>query len=359
MDNVRHQWRARLVAALLAAVVVPAAAAAQITTSEQSAAIVEFPLVRLDRARGVDTVFRITNTIDEPVAVSCFYVDESRRCSNGNSICFDNADCGEGICSPASAQTNFFFRLTARQPLVWVLSDGLAPQEFPVPLVDNFIPPVAGDRFEGWMKCVALRPDQEPGDTNCLMGTAVLYEHTVENLDAAEYGAVGVQAIAGASDGDRELLIGVEYSGCSNVLLFDHFFDGAVDPAAATRSIDTRPALVPCTLDLSFSTFSDPSIQYSIFNEFGQQFTLEGTRTGTRMGSLSEIDGQEREASPFFAAVAGSLTGQTRLRSVQSGVLGIAIEERSDLADPSHKSRAAFNLGGAGTRGAVDTVVLP
>jgi hypothetical protein len=76
-------------------------------------------------------------------------------------------------------------------------------------------------------------------------------------------------------------------------------------------------------------------------------------------GSLSRMDGQRRETSPFFAGVAGTLTGKTLLRSRSSGVLGIAVEERADAAAPERSSRAAFNLHGRGVRSSVDRIFLP
>lgn len=379
-------WKrgAQLVAAFIAFVVLPATspgeplptptprpALGRITTSEQAGAIVVFPRVRLDRARGVETLVRLTNTADTPVAVHCFYVDENGHCSNDGSVCSVDGDCNGGTCFPGSIEVDFVVRITPSQPIAWLAGDGLAGNEFPVDGIvhvgpgntsnaGSSVPPVPEDPFVGWLQCIAVDPELLlPVDQNFLMGDAVLYEQNADDIDAAEYGAVGIQAVAGASDGDGSLLIGSEYSGCPNFAIFSHFFDGAVDPAAATRSIDTTLALVPCSVDFLRQSYSDPAIDYLIYNEFAQRFLLHGVRTGTLLGSLSRIDGQERKTSPFFVGVTGTLTGKTRLQSVQGGVLGVAIEERSDLADPARKSRAAFNFHGQGTRSTVDTIVLP
>jgi hypothetical protein len=365
-------WKhgARRVAALVAFVVLPAASPGQITTSEQAGAIVVFPRIRLDRARGVDTLVRIGNTAANPVVAHCFYVNENGHCSNDGSVCLVHEDCVGGTCIPGSTEVDFIVRITPSQPLAWLAGDGLASNEFPLDGIlrvgpggasnaGSRVPPVPEDPFVGWLQCVAVDSSLLPVEQTSLMGDAVLYEQTANGIDTAEYGAVGIQALAGASDGNTTLLIGSEYSGCPNFAIFNHFFDGAVDPASAERSIDTTLALVPCSVDFLRQISSDPGIDYLIFNEFAQQFSLHGVRTGTLLGSLSRIDGQQRETSPFFVGVAGTLTGKTRLRSVGSGVLGVVIEERSDLADPSRKSRAAFNLHAQGTRPAVDTIVLP
>jgi hypothetical protein len=223
----------------------------------------------------------------------------------------------------------------------------------------SYVPPAPEDPFVGWLQCIAVTPEILPAEMNAIEGEAVLYEQTAEHVDAAEYGAIGIQAIAGASDGDNSLLVGTEYSGCPNIVTFDHFFDGAIEPPSGARAVETTLALVPCSVDFLRQIHPTTNLEYLVFTEFGQRFLIRSSTFSMLASPLSLLDGPMRESSPFFAGVAGTLTGKTRLRSAQTGMLGIAIEEHSDLADPSRKSRAAFNLHAQGSRATVDTIVLP
>ena len=52
----------------------------------------------------------------------------------------------------------------------------------------------------------------------------------------AKHNAVGIRAIEGAVNDDKELILGgdgAEYEGCPETLILNHLFDGVIHPALA------------------------------------------------------------------------------------------------------------------------------
>jgi hypothetical protein len=220
-----------------------------------------------------------------------------------------------------------------------------------------------------------------------------------------------------------------EYEGCPNFLILNHFFDGAVDPVVSnvcaddlctvshtacasdadcqnrcvansctisTETCDTdrdcdplvdhaRVAtdltLIPCTEDFVNQNpgLSQTTAQFLVFNEFEQRFSTSRPVNCFKESRLSNLDTATNDRSIFSAGVAGSLTGQTRIRGVvppdaeQGGpagnaLLGIAEEFRcrgpgfplcsfTDTTDLI--SSTAMNLHIQGRRPQSDYIYLP
>jgi hypothetical protein len=217
---------------------------------------------------------------------------------------------------------------------------------------------VPEDPFIGELKCIVTDNTGTPIDRNVLTGKATLTEdgENHDEFDIATYNAIGIQAMAGKVNGDRELVLGgpeAEYNGCPNVLILNHFFDGVTDPADVGDDIETELVLTPCGEDLLRQVPVSTVVQYLVYNEFEQRFSTSRTVTCQQVLDLSEIDTTQEERSIFSAGVAGTVTGQTRMSPLQGGLLAVAIESHG--GDES----AAFNVHFMGDRAVGDTITLP
>ena len=88
------------------------------------------PALGQDDPAPTDTEIQLTNVSNQSVNVRCFYVNANSHCSNSpENVCFTNADCQQfgrgGLCFDGWIETDFEFRLTPRQPIVWRISEGL------------------------------------------------------------------------------------------------------------------------------------------------------------------------------------------------------------------------------------------
>jgi hypothetical protein len=374
-------WMVGMAAALALGGVQPAAAD---VTTDQAAAIVIWPDIIVNDFD--DTVVQLSNTSTDPVLVHCFYENANSHCTNTGQVCVDPEECFNpdtgvsGTCVPGWNETDFRIRLTPRQPLGWLASEGVAGfgDSFGKFKLDGVartgidgtsnvgsrIPPVPEIPFNGSLKCIAVDSDAGfPIDRNVLKG-----ETTIEELipglsiDVAKDNAIGIQAMPGAVNDDNILVIGgpdAEYNGCPNVLILNHFFDFAANPAVpAPTSVETRLVLVPCTEDFLRQIPGSAVVQYLVYNEFEQRFSTSHPMQCKQDLYISEIDTTQRERSIFSAGVAGTLTGQTRLTSVSpgSGLLAVADEEH---ISPTSDHYADFNVHYQGDREESDIITLP
>ncbi len=384
-------------------------------TSDQAAAIVVFPKVVVDTGaqtpRGpVDTLIRVSNTSNQAVSIHCFWVNANGHCSNSPlTICDPNvfgasSPCGtSGICQPGWQETDFFVNITARQPVAWLASQGARACEdtadpwvpcFPIRANDppspnnnggSSVQAVAEDPFVGELKCIAVDPNDVPIDHNVLKGEAEIIHSTPDDVDVEGYNAIGIPAVPGKNNGDGTLVLGGgciggvnaqapcssdsdcpdgtcaigEYSSCPNILILDHFFDGANDPVSG-KQVDTDLTLVPCSEDFLNQTQVRTPVQFLVFNEFEQRFSTSRAVTCFQEFRISNIDTSSVDRSIFSAAVSGTLTGQTRIRGVADQdtshghtLLGVAEEFRAG------GGTAAFNLHFQGTRPQSDFIYLP
>jgi len=384
-------------------------------SSTNAAAILIFPKVVVDTttaspdANGkpmerTDTIIQITNTADVPVNVRCFWVDANGHCSNSGKICNPVGDpvdtndiCGPvEFCNPGWQETDFAFRLTPKQPIVFVASKGLP--DLPLSDIPNngqfsggSILPVGEDPFVGELKCIEVDDSEQPTDRNDLKGEATIEEIEVEgaaaapSVDSRGYNGIGIQAIPGQNNGDDTLVLGdptlqtSEYNACPNILILDHFFDDAVEPSVLGQTVRTHLTLVPCSEDFNLQAPITTVVQYLVFNEFEQRFSTSRSVRCFSEIVLSDIDtrpGPIGDAQSIFnVGVQGTLTGQTLIRGVADaattyghGLLAIAEEFHCSSSNPNLSDcgkdvgeglSAAFVAQQRGTRMQSDFIYLP
>lgn len=172
------------------------------------------------------------------------------RCSDdGTTPCVDNQDCAAGI----RCAFDPCFPLNGEVP-------GGNPGQTNQ---GSLVPPSPEDPFIGELKCIAVDETGAPTDRNHLIGHATIgyIGRAGEFIDVAGYNPVGIPAIAGANNRNLTLVVGgptgtnpgsnpadaaclatspttcAEYEGCPNILILDHYFDGAVDPQALNRCL--------------------------------------------------------------------------------------------------------------------------
>lgn len=363
---------------------------------DRAGAILVFPKIVVDTqnnaGRGrLDTLVRISNTGNDPVRLQCFWMNANGHCFNAPGIICDptlsprdNRCPANSFCVPGWQETDFIVQLTARQPVAWLASTGAVPcADSNDPLIPCFalgtrdqrpsennnlesrVPAVLEDPFVGELKCIAVDKNDLPAEKNVLKGEALIVRSDSSGtFDVRGYNAVGIPALVGRNNYDNVLVLGgsgAEYAGCPNVLVLDHFFDFAEDPVTA-QPIETVLTLVPCTEDLLGQRPVTMPVQFLVFNEFEQRFSTSFRDFSCfREFRLSQIDTRSNPTySIFYAGVAGTLTGQTRIRGVAGNdrtlgqtLLGVAEEFRSGGGS------AAFQLHHQGSRPQSDFVYLP
>ena len=98
--------------------------------------------------------------------------------------------------------------------------------------------------------------------------------------------------------------------------VLEHFFDGAVEPITNTDTVFTTLVVAPCSADYTFQQPGTGTVNYLVFNEFEQRFTVSRAFTCLQHGRLSAIDTSVPATSVFSFAVQGTLVGQTRATEV-------------------------------------------
>jgi hypothetical protein len=392
-----------LVVAAVLGLLTAAPGARALTTSDRGAAVVVFPRVDVDVVNGVDTVLQLSSLNEsDPMTLKCFYVNANSHCTNHGGICQNATNCtigaSTGACVPGWTITDFFIILTREQPIGWRASRGLRASEL-IPSRRVCVDPVTGPTsftcrtsldcptgqscvanqsnagtlvpgtpetpFMGELKCVQVDPttDTPPsgdGNTNEIIGNATV--QTIQSdgtIDVSTSNAEGLVA-SGTSDGNEILDIdtnGGEYFSCATVLVLDHMFDGAVNPIDPVDTSTTEIALVPCSEDL---TGANPGLassvaQFLVFNEFEQRFSAVKRVDCFFKSQLSRIDTTQPARSIWSASVAGTVAGQTRIRPIGSGLLGVS---RLRFSGRTQSGTADSNIHQDGDRGP-DQIILP
>jgi hypothetical protein len=343
--------------------------------SDQSAALVVYPGIA--SGLGVDTLIQISNTSTQLAAVQCYYVNVVGRCSLSDAPCIDigqlSTECPSDadLCIPNWVETDFKFYITGRQPLAWTASEGLQAADLPLDGVafrgptgesnaSSRIPPFPetdSGLGAGELKCYVVNGDGTPSDRNVLKGEATLiFEPTA---DTAKYSALGFRAIEGAVGPDNVLTLGgpeAEYDGCPAVLILNHFFDAAVDPATDGQVFATGLVLVPCTENFVNQVPTSVTAQYLVFNEFEQRFSTSAPVDCFSFSVLSVIDTPDPDRSIFSVFVSGTIAGQTRIRGVNGGLMGLSLE--SAIGGLYGFSTDASNLHVQGEREASDIITV-
>jgi len=397
MSTKKGFWRWALVMAAVMIVSGPAGAGLindpPSVTTNTSAGLVVYPKIVVDPANGIDTHVQLTNVENILTRAHCFYVNANGHCSNNpNLICneenFLTVCPTPGVCVPGWQETDFRLTLTKRQPISWNASDGRT--QFPLPPVpgesdtaqsnkDSLIPPVPEIPFIGELRCVEVSPDPlsgEPIARNDLKGEATIVTAEADALDASKYTAIGIPAIDGAQDGDPGTLnLGgpaAEYNGCPNILTLDHFFwmaEVRTHRGSVGADVFSRLTVVPCAADYLNQIGAEATLQFLIYNEFEQRFSTSTKIDCYKDVAIADIDTRVgpsgNDSSIFAVGVQGTLTGQTRIRSVAGssedgyagkGVLALLQETwvslqgvRSDMANVQYQ----------GTRDEGDQVLIP
>jgi hypothetical protein len=404
-------------------------AGAQVAGSAEAAAFIVFPKVVVDSSGELgprtDTLIQITNTdLSDPHALSCTWVNATSRCNAPSAgcptgipdpgvpgaqgaACDTNADCNLGLqCSPCWSENDFPIFVTTGQPLAFYASTGQPfphcfqagnpPQGCPEANL-GAIAAVQEDPFRGELKCFQVRgfDDDRLDNRNDFKGEATIISGDGTSLQSAAYNAFGFQTAAAApgTDADAPLCLGgpladpcgdgacgLEYAACPGVLIVNHFFEFAPDPLGAltppaTSFVRTDLTLTPCTEAIfSGDSISDQVIttaQMLIYNEFEQRYSSSTRVQCYKDIPLADIDtrpGPGDDAFSIFAVgVAGTLTGQTRIRGVAGteddvghGLIGVAHEryftQAATTAPAVLFDTAAFDLHMQGEREQGDAV---
>jgi hypothetical protein len=386
----QRRWARGMVGLAMALVAVGARPAAADVTSDRAAAILTWPSIIFAEdtffslsGGTINTIVQLSNTSTDPVNVHCFYENANSHCTNTGQVCESAEECclpgaGCGICLPGWNETDFHVQITPRQPLGWLASDGVSgfstfpPKDFGTFAIDgvtNFgiggssnagsrIPPVPEEPFLGSLRCIVVDEDGIPIDRNVIKGEGTIEVNAGSSfITVGKSNAIGIQAIEGAVNDDNVLVLGgpdAEYNGCPNFLILNHFFDGAEDPVTDDGAqIATILELEPCSQDYLRQIPGAAVVQYLVYNEFEQRFSTSRPMQCKQFSLISNIDTTQNERSIFSAGVSGTLTGQTRINPIGSGLLAVAheVHESSGLAD--------FNVHFQGDRANPDFIVLP
>lgn len=340
--------------------------------ADEAAAVVIYPYVLVDTLNGADTLLQLSNADVSGLDLQCFYENVNGHCSDSFAVCQRDDECTPtGICLAGYSENNFRIHLTPGQPISWRASQGA----FPLPcdaaaagpcgpgndFNTGSIPAVTEDPFTGVLRCIAVDGSDLPVESNVIEGVATIerfQSSPAVRFDQAKYNAIGIRAIAGASDGDPVLNVGgaaAEYAACPGVTVVTHLFENARAPTTATSTVQTTLVLVPCSVDYVLQTPATVSVLYTVFNEFEQRLSTIKHFTGAQVLPLSGI-----HATLFDVGTQGTLSGQTRIMPFAGGgVVVLALERHTDDVDATLVSTAAVNPHHAGVQASGDTIVLP
>ena len=402
-------WTARGLVAAAGLLLLAAPAARADVATDRAAALLIFPKIvantfslsdGVDQDLTTDTLIQISNTSDTVAQLHCFYIDATSHCSISGYACdpsgTDQCPSTQEQCVPGWTETDFRVTLTPHQPLAWSAATGLAKSDLPldgaiaqgiggssnagtrvppVPVTATFASTLSevlsSTSFVGELKCLVIDDQGKAAARNVLTGQASIVgvysmgSSPEQSPHLAQYNAIGVQAINGDTNADNVLELGGgsdEYNGCPNVLILDHFFDFAQNPADG-RPTATDLTLVPCSEDLRSQKPGQTPVQFLVFNEFEQRFSTSAPLDCFFDKDLSTIDTNQSTRSIFSVFVAGTLTGQSRIRGVSSGIAGIAEthfqNENLEAAPRFLQLTGIVNLHQQGERPTPDQIVLP
>jgi len=405
---------------------VAASASADVTT-ERGASILAFPKVLADGT--ADTIIQITNVSNSMVHARCFYLNAQLKYPSMPEGPFNKRICQE---------TDFVIWLTKQQPTHWQVSTGrfvnptdscyannmIDPERCDTAGIDpGAVPPVPSD-FVGELKCVEVDAAGNPIGGNHLKGEATIITSTSNGPDVSKYNAIGIEGTELAGGTGNSLMLNQpsdtvdvvgQYNACPNVLIVNHFAEGATDPVvlvnrrggtctapvsgapcesaadcclllggqppcastcengpdisdpAASRSATlTNLTLMPCAEDFENQLWGQVTVQFLITNEFEQTFSASTTVGCWGSFLLGEVDSpNDLSRSIFSAQQLGSTVAQTRISPVneEGGLIGVAGVLRTDR--DQNETRVALNIHVEGdrfsaTEGAVvDEIILP
>ena len=324
-------------------------------TANSGAAVLVYPYITVDNDLGLDTFIQLTNTKDNNTDVLCFYENTTAHCAGTANACSTVDDCAPGVaCEAQWTPIPFQLHLFKQQPVSWRVSEGLSPILLPG---SGSVPAAPEVPFVGALRCIVVDGLGAAVASNVLVGHATLEEYRPADdlFDVAKYNAIGLEAVVGDANADGHLLLGgagLEYQGCANILILDHFFDHATEPVLRTSSVRTDLVLLPCSADYVNDIPGQSIVSYTVTNEF------DTTATGDQ---TLEVTGQLAVSlnSPLLqVGTQGTLTGKMRLQATGAGVIAAVIEMHRDLENPTNRKSAARTVHGVGERISPDVIVL-
>jgi len=326
----RATYRAERGFALAALLLLVGAAAAAQPAADRSGSLLVFPDVRFAET---DTVIEIANTSNQTVDARCIYVDGT-----------------------SWQQTDFDLFLTAQQSTHWVVSRGRAldASDGVTGIDPGLVPPVL-DGFHGFLICVQVDVTGVPFAANTLIGHATLSD--VGGSGIAQYDAIGLTGFAGSENGDLVLDLGgaaAEYDACPRSWILNHFAEGAEDPVlGADSAVQTDLAVLACSQDFLTLERTSVTVQFLVTNEFEQRLSASTAVQGWSDLSLSDL-------GPIFAFdTLGTTVAQTRVSSVNGGVLLIGRELHTAAVPVSASTSVAWNAHHEGAFATGDQILLP
>jgi hypothetical protein len=344
--------RLTALALLCGTALLPAPAPAQVATG-QGASIVIFPYVVADGQR--DTIIELSNIGNPAVLVRCAVV---RATGSGGG---------------SAPLPGFRVFLVKQQPTHWFVSRGRA-----VDALDGCVNAgtVTGDcdgagidpgtipaapGFRGELVCVETDDSGSPIGGNHLLGTATVIDQ--ESGDVSAYRAVGFLGTE-FNDGNNTLCLagavsetcpnGAEYDACPEFWHLAHPADGSGDALiGAGAAVTTSIVAAPCGQDLGDGEAPSVQLQFDLFNEFENHFSVAAMVQSGIPLPLAAID-------PIFTrAQLGSDYVYTRVHSSQSAFSGLVMTAITSRSGPMGEARSAVDPVADGARPGPDLLVLP
>jgi hypothetical protein len=231
-----------------------------------------------------DTLIELINMTNQELELQCFYVRKS--------------DCLE---------VGFFVRLTAQQPLSWLIDEGTSN-----PLTFTNVPPFnpATTNDFGELKCAVATDRPELSAHNALQGRAIVFDRFTG--ETVGYGGIGFQKLSPGPFSGVIDLDGFTYDACPDRLHFQ----------VLTRQVGgpvSEMIVAPCAEDLLTQTPTESVVQLQIVNEFEQVFS-----SSFRFKCLSSLSFSS--LSTLGRATLGTDTAHVVVRGVSTPLVGLVID---------------------------------
>jgi hypothetical protein len=338
------KWNAFLSGLCACALMVGAAGNARAdVTVEKGSSVVTFPY--LYSGHGVRSIVQLTNTGNNLLHVSCYYVRTL------------------DYYTPVWEETDFDLWLTKQQPTVWEVGYGRRYDPFDdMNGFDVSVPPMG--YFTGELKCFEISPTGEPLTGNHLKGEVtimscdqpykeddgvVAYGRMDRTFcdgphDIAKYNAIGIEGNPDAQGFNPLQLDGDIYAACPEQTILNFVADGSVSkmgnllPSGYTDNTTVHfgslsyLTLVPCTEDFENQQPTTTTVQFLIYNEYEQRFSASTTVDCWFDWQLSLIDSPTLPQNSVFSVdVLGSDVGTAWITPVGDGdaqpVIGVLTQE--------------------------------
>lgn len=309
-------------------------------SSDKPTALLVFPLIQVDATTGTDSLIQLTNVDAAEVGVRCIYQE------------------------PAGdpAFVSFDITLGANQPVAWYAGSGLSV----VPGEGGAVPALGDGPYTGLLRCLAIDAAGLPSDRNVLVGGATLRRSgdTPAFDDAAQYNAIGFDAVTGAVNGDAQLTLGgpsAEYAACPESLSMQTLLDDAILDLGAGEGtqdqLSTTLALITCAQS---AAGAGTVLNIAVVDELGFTLSTSISVQDQLVRQMSLLDTAAPERSIFNIGLRGTSGGNLRIRptSTSGGVLGIAIQSHIDPNDVARVHSTAIRPQLSGQRTAADVVDL-